>query len=123
MNNKSYSILPTDMFNNSKDDGTVLEHFFCPVCNVHMNRIKRFQPLDIHQQHKSLSSDGIKELWKPMDQLQTLHTNLHQIKNHSSEVLLKLNPYLILDTDPTLDNLNYSNVLSRYPHSVGKYNK
>ncbi|XP_022163960.1 uncharacterized protein LOC111029304 [Myzus persicae] len=118
MNNKSYSILPTDMFNNSKDDGTVLEHFFCPVCNVHMNRIKRFQPLDIHQQHKSLSSDGIKELWKPMDQLQTLHTNLHQIKNHSSEVLLKLNPYLILDTDPTLDNLNYSNTLSRSPQSL-----
>lgn len=110
------------MINNSKHNGTVLENLFCPVCNVHinMNKIKRFRSLDISQQHTAFSSDAIKEQCSSKDQLQTLSTNLHQIKDHSSEILIKLNPYLILDTDPTLDNLNHSNKLSRFPHSSGK---
>lgn len=120
MNHKSYSILTKEMINNSEDDGTVPDIFFCPVCNVHMNKINRFRPLDIHQQIKSFSSDGIKEWWSSMDQLQTLRTNLHQVKNYSSEILLKLNHYQILDTDPTLDNLNYLNSLSRSLHLLGK---
>lgn len=120
MNHKSYSILTKEMINNSEDDGTVPDIFFCPVCNVHMNKINRFRPLDIYQQIKSFSSDGIKEWWSSMDQLQTLRTNLHQVKNYSSEILLKLNHYQILDTDPTLDNLNYLNSLSRSLHLLGK---
>jgi len=120
MNNKSYSILLKEMVNNSEDDKTVPENFFCPICNGHMNRINRIRSLDIHQQHKSLSSDGIKECWSPMDQLQTLCTNLHQVMDHSSKILLKLNPYLILDADSTLDNSNYFNILSRSPRSSGK---
>lgn len=119
MNNKSYSILTKEIVNNSE----VPETFFCLVCNVHMNRIYGFQPLlyhYIHQQHKSFSSDGIEEWWSLMDQLQTLRTNSHKVKDHSSEILLKLNPYMILDTDPILDNLNYLNTLSRSHHSLGK---
>ncbi|XP_060857271.1 tubulin monoglutamylase TTLL4-like isoform X3 [Metopolophium dirhodum] len=121
MNNKSYSILTKETVNNSEDDETEPEIFFCPACNVHMNKIYQFRPLlyhFIHQQHKSFSSDGIEEWWSPMDQLQILRTNLHRVKDHSSEIFLKLNPYLILDTDPTLDNLNYLNTLSRSPHSL-----
>jgi len=120
MNNKSYSLLTKEMINNSEHDGTVPENCFCPVCNVHMNRIKRSRPLDTHQEHNAFSSDGIKERWCHIDRLQTLRTNSHQTMDHSSERLLKLNPYPILDTDPTLDNLNYSNALSRFPHSLGK---
>jgi len=108
------------MINNSENDRTVPDIFFCPVCNVHMNKINRFRPLDIHQQLKSFSSDGIKEWRSSMDQLQTLRSNLHQVKDYSSEILLKLNHYLILDTDPTLDSLNYLNPVSRSLHSLGK---
>lgn len=123
MNNKSYSLLTKEMINNSEHDGTVPENCFCPVCNVHMNRIKRSRPLDTHQEHNAFSSDGIKERWCHIDRLQTLRTNSHQTMDHSSERLLKLNPYPILDTDPTLDNLNYSNALSRFPHSLGNKKK
>jgi len=61
------------------------------VYNVHMNRIKRFQQFNTHQQHKSLTSDGIKEQRRPIiiDQLQTLCTNLPQINFHRLEILLK----------------------------------
>jgi len=123
MNNKSYSILTKEIVNNSEDDRTVIATFFFFFFNVHMNRIHGFRPLlyhYIHQQHKSFSSDGIEEWWSLMDQLQTLRTNLHEVKDHSSEILLKLNHYMILDTDPTFYNLNYLNTLSRSPHSLGK---
>lgn len=119
MNNKSYSILTKDMINTSEHDESVPENCFCPVCNVHMNRIKRSRPLDTHQEHNAFSPDGIKERWCPMDRLQNLRTNLHQTMDHGSERLLKLNPYPILDTDPILDNLNYSNALSKSPHLLG----
>lgn len=85
-----------------------------------MNRPKISQPLDTHQEHNELSSDGIKERWCPMDRLQTLHTNFQQTRDQSSEKLLKLNPYPILDTDPTLHNLNYSNASSKSPHTFGE---
>ncbi|XP_025207302.1 uncharacterized protein LOC112603094 [Melanaphis sacchari] len=100
------------------DDRTASEDYFCTVCNVHMNIIKQSQPFDIHQQYNAFSLDGIKEQLCPIDHLQTSHTNLHQKMDHGKETLLKLNPYLILDTDPTLNSLNYSNVLSRSPHSL-----
>lgn len=119
MNNKSYSILTKDMINNSEHDETVPENCFCPVCNVHMNRIKRSRPLDTHQEHNAFSPDGMKERWCPIDRLQTIRTNVYQTTDHSSERLIKLNPYPILDTDPILDNLNYSNALSKSPHSLG----
>lgn len=120
MNNKSYSILTKEIISNHEHNGSVPENCFCPVCNVHMNRIKRSRPLDTHQEHNALSSDSIKERRCPVDRLQTIRTNLHQTMDHNSERLLTLTPYPILDTDPTLDNLSYSNALSRSPHSIGK---
>jgi len=106
---------------NSEHNGTVPENCFCPVCNTHMHLIKKSKPLDIHQAHKTFSSDGTKERWHPKDNLQTLRTDFQQTMDRNKEKLLKLNPFLILDTDPTLDDLNNSNVVSRYPHSFGKY--
>lgn len=120
MNSKSYSILTKEMINNDEHNGSIPENCFCPVCNVHMNRVKRSRPLDTHQEHNAYSSDGIKERLCPVDRLQTLRTSLHPTMDHSSERLLKLTPYPILDTDPSLDNLNYSNVLTRSSHSTGK---
>ncbi|XP_060848060.1 tubulin monoglutamylase TTLL4-like [Rhopalosiphum padi] len=102
MNNISYSILTKEKMKIG-DDG----------------KFRRSQPLDIHQQYGAFSLDGIKEHLCPIDRLQTLHTNLHQKMDHNKEPLLKLNPYLILDTDPTLDNLNYSNALSKSPYPLG----
>jgi len=99
---------------------SVLENCFNPVCNTHVNRLKVFRLSDSHQEHKKLSSDKIKERVCPIDRLQTLRTNLHQTTDRNSERLLKLNPYPILDTDPTLNNLNYSNALSKSPHALGK---
>jgi len=108
------------MVNNLSNVGTVSENVFCYVCNVYMKRIKRPQTFDTHQEHNVFLSDRTEEHWCPIDRLQTLHTNLHQTADHSSEKQLKLNPYLILDTDPTLNNLNYSNGLSRYSNLLGK---
>ena len=106
---------------NSEHAGTVPENCFCPVCNAHMHLVKRSRPLDIHQSHKTFSSEnGIKEQCHLKDNLQTFRTNFQQTMDRNKEKLLKLNPYLILDTDPTLDDSNYSNVLSRYPNSFGK---
>lgn len=85
-----------------------------------MNRIKRSQTFDTYQEHNVFLSDKTNEYWCPIDRVQTLHNNIHKIVNNSSERQLKLNPYLILDTDPTLNNLNYLNILYRYPHSLGK---
>lgn len=104
---------------NNEHNGSVPENCFCPVCNVHMNRIKRSRPLDTYQENNAFSLDGIKERRCSIDRLQTLHTNLHQTMDHTSERLLKLTPYPILDTDSTLDNLNYSAALSR-SHPLGK---
>ncbi|CAI6358011.1 unnamed protein product [Macrosiphum euphorbiae] len=105
---------------NSEHAGTVPENCFCPVCNAHMHLVKRSRPLDIHQSHKTFSSEnGIKEQCHLKDNLQTFRTNFQQTMDRNKEKLLKLNPYLILDTDPTLDDSNYSNVLSRYPNSFG----
>jgi len=118
MNSKPYSISTKEMVINSEHKGTVSENCFCPVYNEHMSLIKRNQPLDNQLAHNSFSSDGNKERWYPKDCLQTVSSNLHQTMNCNTEKLLKLNPYLILDTDPTLDNMNCSNI-SRCPHSVG----
>lgn len=85
-----------------------------------MNIIKISQPLDTHQQHNVFSSDGIKEQWYPIDRLQTFRTNSYETMDHSSERLLKLSPHPIFNTDPTLDNLNYSNASSRPLNSLGK---
>jgi tubulin polyglutamylase TTLL4 len=87
-----------------------------------MNRIKRSRALDTHNvtEHNAFSSNGIKERQCPVDRFQTLRANLHQKIDHSSERLIKLTPYPILDTDPTLDDLNFSNKLSRSRHSIGK---
>jgi len=85
-----------------------------------VNRPKRFRPLNTHTEHKELSSDGIKERQCPTDRLQTLRTNLYQTMDHNSEKLLRLNPYPILDSDPTLNNLSYSNALSKSPLTLGK---
>jgi tubulin polyglutamylase TTLL4 len=123
MNNRSYSILTKQIFNNSKHTKNLPENVFCSVCNVYMNRIERSQLFDTHQEHNVFLSDRTKECWHSIDCLQTLHNNLHQTVDHtycSSERQLKLNPYLMLDTDPTLDNLKNSNALSRYSHSLGK---
>uniref|UniRef100_A0A2S2N7U1 Uncharacterized protein n=1 Tax=Schizaphis graminum TaxID=13262 RepID=A0A2S2N7U1_SCHGA len=101
--------------------GTVPENCVCGVCavsNIHVNTIKRSQSLDIHQQINALTSDEIKEQLCPIDHLQTLHTNLHQKMDHSKERLLKLSPYPILDTDPTLENLSYLNAISKSPNSL-----
>uniref|UniRef100_A0A2S2PW90 Uncharacterized protein n=2 Tax=Schizaphis graminum TaxID=13262 RepID=A0A2S2PW90_SCHGA len=121
MNNRSYSILTKQIVNNFKHEKNFPENVFCSVCNVYMNRIKRSQILDTHQEQNEFLSDRTKECWHSIDCLQTLHNNLHQTVDHtsSSERQLKLNPYLILDTDPTLDNLNNSNSLYRYSHSLG----
>jgi hypothetical protein len=54
-----------------------------------------------------------------IDTQKTLGANLYQNIDLSSERLLKLAPYPILDTDPGLKNLNFSSKLSRYPHSIG----
>lgn len=107
----------------SEHGGTVPENCICPVCNVHMNLVKKSRPLDNHQAHKIITSDGIKERGHLKDRVQTLRTDFQQTMDRNKEKkekLLKLNPYIILDTDPTLDNLNYSNGLSRNPHSFSK---
>lgn len=119
MNNKSYSILAKDMINNHEHNGSIPENCFCHVCNVHMNRIKRSRALDTHPEHNAFSTDGIKERQCSVDRFQTLRANLHQKMDHSSERLLKLRPFPILDTDAALDNLDFSNALSRSPHSIG----
>lgn len=98
----------------------MLENFFNPVCNTNVNRLKKFRSSDSHLEHKELSSDGIKERLCPINRLKTLRTNLHQTMDRNSERLLKLNPYPILDSDPTLNNLNYSNALPKSPHTLGK---
>ncbi|XP_026818449.1 tubulin polyglutamylase TTLL4-like [Rhopalosiphum maidis] len=125
MNNRSYSILTKQIVNNSKHEKDLPENVFCSVCNVYMNRIKRSQIFDTHQEHNVFLSDRTKECWHSIDRLQTLHNNLHPTVDYtcSSERQLKLNPYLILDTDPILDNLSNSNALSRYSHSLGKKKK
>ncbi|VVC44640.1 Hypothetical protein CINCED_3A020272 [Cinara cedri] len=114
MNNKSHSILTKDTINNGN---SVQKNCFCPLCDIHMNRIKR--PLNTHQENNEKALDGIKEARCSIDRLQTLCTNLHQTMDHSSEKLLKLNPYPILDTDPTMDNLNFSTTLPKI-HSLGQ---
>jgi len=119
MNNRSYPILTKQIVNNFNHKENVPENV-CSVCNVYTNKIKRSQTFDTHKVHNVFLSDRTKECQCPKDYLQTLHTNLHQTVVHSSERQLKLNPYLILDTDPTLDNLKYSNALSKYSHSLGK---
>ncbi|KAE9535227.1 hypothetical protein AGLY_007960 [Aphis glycines] len=119
MNNRSYPILTKQIVNNSNHKENVPENVSCSVCNVYMNGIKRSQTFDTHQEHNVFLSDRTKECLCPKDCLQTLHTNFHQTVDHSSERQLKLSPYLILDTDPTLDDLKYSNALSRYSHSLG----
>lgn len=120
MNNKPYPIVSKEMMNNHEhNNGSVPENCFCPVCNVHMNRIKRSRPLDTHQEHNAFSLDGIKERRCPVDRLQNLRGSLHPTIEHSSERLIKLSPYPILDTDPSLDSLNFSNPISRSPHSIG----
>ncbi|XP_025190868.1 tubulin polyglutamylase TTLL4-like [Melanaphis sacchari] len=111
------------MINNSECDGSVPENCICPRCNVHMNKIKKPQLFDTRKEHNTFSSDGIKERRCSIDRLQTVRSNMHKTRNHNSEKLLELNPYLILDTDPTLKNLNFSNPLSRYPHSFGDKKK
>lgn len=108
------------MVNNLPNVGTVLENCFNPVCNTRVNRLKKFRSSDSRLEHKELSSDGIKERLCPIGRLQTLRTNLHQTMDRNSDRLLKLNPYPILDSDPTLNNLNYSNLLSKSPHTLGK---
>jgi len=85
-----------------------------------MNIIKISQLLDTHQLHNVFTLDVIKEQWYPIDCLKTFRTNLYQTMDHSSERLLKLSPYPILSTDPTLENLNYSNASSRPLNSLGK---
>lgn len=99
MNMKLYSYLTKEMINNSY----VIESCFCPVCNAHMKKIKTSQPLEC----------------SGFNHLQTPHTRVHSMMDHS-ERLLKLNPYPILDTDPTLDRLNLSNTLYRSPHVISK---
>lgn len=108
------------MVDNLSNVETIPENYFCPSCNVHMNIIKISQPLDPHQQYNVFSLDGIKEQWYPIDRLQTFCTNLYQTVDHSSERLLQLSPCPVLNTDPTLDNLNYSNASSRPLNSLGK---
>jgi len=85
-----------------------------------MNIIKISQSPDTYQQHNVFSSDGIIKQWYPLDCLLTFRINLHQTMGHNSEILLKLSPYTILNIDPTLDDLNYSNALSRFLNSLGK---
>jgi len=85
-----------------------------------MKRPKTSQPLDTQQKHNELSSDGIKKRWRPIDHLQTLRTNFQQTRDQSSEKLLKLSPYPILNTDPTLNNLNYSKSSFKSPQTLSK---
>jgi tubulin polyglutamylase TTLL4 len=85
-----------------------------------MNKIKRSQSLDTHQQINALSSNEIKEQLCPLDHLKTLHTNLHKKMDHSKERPLNLSPYPILDSDPTLENLSYSSAISKSPDSLSK---
>lgn len=118
MNDELYSYLTKDIINNYEHNGSLPENCFCPVCNVHMNRIKKSRLHDEHQEYNSLSPDGIKER-QDLDRLQTIKTNFHFTINHSDR-LLKLNPYPILDTDPALGGLNFSNKLYRSPHVISK---
>jgi len=120
MNNKPYSILTKEIVNDHEHNGSVPENCFCHICNIQMNRMKRSRPLDTHQEHDMFLSDGIKECRCPVDRLQTLRTTLHPTMDHNSERLIKLSPYPIFDTDPTLVSLNFSNSLSRSTHSIGK---
>jgi len=109
------------LVNNLPNVGTVPQNYFCPICNVHLNKLKISLPLDTHQEHNEFSKDGIKERRCPLDRIQTLRTDFQQTMDRSSEKLVKLNPYPIMDTDPTLNNLNYSNALSKSLHLFGKY--
>jgi len=99
----------------------VPENYFCPVCDVHMNKTKKSRPLDKQQEHNEFSADRIKERRCTIDRIQTLRTDFQQTTDLSSEKLLKLNPYPILNSGPTSNNLNYSNALPKSPHSFGKY--
>jgi hypothetical protein len=54
-----------------------------------------------------------------IDTQKTLDANLHQKINLISDRQLKLALFPILDTDPSLKNLNFSNKLSRSLHSIG----
>lgn len=83
-----------------------------------INRIKRSRQLDISQEHNAFSSARIKERC-PVDRLQTFHSNSYSNTDNSSKRLLKLNPFLILDTDPSLDSSNVSRALSRSPRPIG----
>lgn len=109
------------LVNNLPNVGAVQENYFCPVCNVHMNKLKKSRPLDTHQEHNAFSKDGIKERRCPLDRIQNLRTDFQQTMDRSSEKLVKLNPYPVMDTDPTWNNLYYSNALSKSLHSFGKY--
>lgn len=117
MNNKSPSILIKDMINNEHNE-SVPENYFSPVCDGTMNKIKSSRRLDTYQKNEEFSFDGINGRYS-IDRLQTLPKNLHQAMDHSSENLLKLSPYSILDTEPTFLNMNLSTSLLR-SHSLGK---
>lgn len=84
-----------------------------------MNRIKRSRPHDTSQELNSFSPDRIKEQRCPVDRLQTLHSNSYSTMDNSGR-LLKLNPFLILDTDPSLDSLKFSSALPRTLRPIGK---
>lgn len=120
MNNKPYSILTKEIMTNQEHNGSIPEDCVCPVCNVHMNRIKRSRPLDTHQDHNAYSSDGIKERQCPVDRIQTIRSNLHPAIDNSSEILQKLSSYPTLESEPSLNSLNFSNSSCRPPHSNGK---
>lgn len=75
---------------------------------------------DTYQKHNAFSPHGIKERRYPVDRLQTLRSNSHSSTDHTARRLLKLNPYPILDIDPSLDSLNFSSALTKSPRQIGK---
>ncbi|XP_050428184.1 uncharacterized protein LOC126838099 isoform X2 [Adelges cooleyi] len=121
MNNTNYSVLTKELIARHEHNESLPEKCFCPLCNVHMSKIKRGRPLDAHQDNNAYSSDVIKERCCAVDRMPSLHANLHV--DHSGERLLKLNPYPVLDTDPTLENVNYVNSTSKPMHSINNKTK
>lgn len=103
MNNTS-TISNEDIINNNHNR-SVPENYYCPTCDGKLNKIKSSGSLDTYQEYNEFSL--------------ILPKNLHQTTDHNSERLLKLSPYSILNTDPTLDNSNLSIALSRI-ESLGK---
>jgi len=92
--------------------------YFCPNCYT---KIDKESPLfDTYQEKYVSLQDGIEERKCPVDYLQNRHNKSHLKMGYNLERRPKLNPYMILHTDPTLVNLKSPTKSSNHVHCIGK---